>query len=147
MDNNRLALNIDEKQLPLIDNIDSTGYFQIGAGCQRKDLFAFALALGFRSGHATPLVKRKSLIRKEILGNDKYLYDAVFFKSKVEEDGHEIDQITDDTQVFGIVEDYANTGFDIISDYIQKKYDEETLLFQLLKEIDEANKNFCEDCR
>lgn len=146
MENSRVALNIDAKKKGgLIQEIDSSDFFRLGnQNCQRKDLFNFALALGYKRGYPKPVEKRESFIRKEVIGNDRYLYDSIFFKEKLEGKTENIDQIVEDNSVFDTVENYVNTGLDVLSEY-KRDMGDENLVFKLIQEIDEAYKDFQED--
>lgn len=146
MTNNRLVLNVDVKYYTeLIPQLDNSDYFRLSnQNCQRKELFNFALALGYKRGYPTELEKRVSLIRREVLANDKYLYMSVFFKEFIEGELCNIDKITDEGEVFSIIENYVNTGFSVLKDYM-KDYKDEDVAFMLIKEMDEIYKDFEDD--
>ena len=146
MANNRLVLNVDVKNNnELIPQLDNSDYFQLSnQNCSRKELFNFALALGYKRGYPTELEKRVSLIRREVLANDKYLYMSVFFKESLEGDLNNIDKISDEGEVFSIVENYVNTGFSVLKDHMKDLKDEE-LMYLLIKEMDESYKDYLED--
>lgn len=102
MENNRVALNIESRyKNGLIQELDNTDFFRLSnQNCPRKDLFNFALALGYKSGYPTTLDKRESFIRKEGIGNDKFLYDSICYTEKLAHEIENIDLIVDDNIVF-----------------------------------------------
>lgn len=147
MDNNRLVLNISSKyNSEIVPQLDVNNYFQLSksGGCSRRELFNFALALGYKRGYPSDLEKQTSFIRKESLVNDKYLYSSVFFKEVIAGDLSKIDEIVDENAVFSITEKYANTGFSVLKDYM-KDMSDENLMYKLLSEIDDMYKDFEED--
>lgn len=146
MENNKLVLNIDsKKKINLIPKLDNSDFFRLSNNnCYRKDLFNFGLALGYKRGYPTKLDKRESFIRAEGLDNDKFLYNSVFFKEKIDGNPEKIDKITDNTLIFDTIENYVNTGLDIIAEYM-RDMTEENMMFKLIQEIDEAYKDFHED--
>ncbi len=146
MINNRIVLNVDAKYInDLIPVLDNNNYFELSnQNCPRKELFNFALALGYKRGYPTELEKRVSLIRREIIANENYLYMSVFFKESLSDDLDKIDMITDENKVYGVVENYVNTGLSVLKDYLSDM-NEEQLLFSLMSEMDEAYNEYKED--
>jgi len=146
MDNNRLVLSISNKyKTELVPQLDASNYFQLSLSeCSRRELFNFALALGYKRGYPSDMEKQTSFIRKESLVNDKYLYSSVFFKEVIVGDLSKIDAIVDENAVFSITEKYVNTGFSVLKDCM-KEMSDENLMYKLLSEIDEMYKDFEED--
>lgn len=146
MINNRIVLNVDAKYInDLIPVLDNNNYFELSnQNCPRKELFNFALALGYKRGYPTELEKRVSLIRREIIANENYLYMSVFFKESLSDDLDKIDMITDENKVYSVVENYVNTGLSVLKDYLSDM-NEEQLLFSLMSEMDEAYNEYKED--
>ena len=148
MDSNRLVLNISSKyKTELVPQLDVNNYFQLSLSeCSRRELFNFALALGYKRGYPSDMEKQTSFIRKEALGNDRYLYSSVFYKEVIANDLSKIDAIVDENAVFSVAEEYVNTGFSVLKDYM-KEMSDENLMYKLLAEIDEIYKDFEEDMK
>lgn len=125
-----------------IPTVDLKKYMLLGnQTCTRKDLFNFALALGVSSGYPTELKGKSDLFRNESVETDRHLYDAVYFSEELDGNVDRIDEILSDEVVFPLVEQYAETGFARIADALREK-SEETLVQELIKEMNEIYKNF-----
>ena len=62
------------------------------------------------------------------------------FISLLKDPDNELDAIADKNQVYKMAEQYANTGFEIIADYFEKKKPED-LVWDLLLELDNQYEN------
>ena len=130
----------------IIERIDKTDFLGLGnkgeSRTERTDLFIFAMALGVKSGKRTPLSNSIGIIRNETLNND---HKAVSLINSVVVD--EMRRISEEQKIankdifYDIAEEYANTGFRIINDWIdkteEKSYDEEAFIAELLSEMTE----------
>ncbi len=132
------TINTSQKVIEkLIPTLDSSGYFLLGkSDLSRLELFDFAFALGCNRGYPTKVEGKKSLIRQEGIGNEKYLYMSVYFKEKVKGDDSKIDQITEDSNIYVLAEEFAETGFSVINDTM-KNSSAETFCLSLLTEMEE----------
>ena len=97
-----------------------------------------ALALGLERGVRTPLKNKKDLIRQTSCSSSdlSMLRSAALYD--LEKEGKE-NLINDDTVVFSIVQEYANTGFHIIAEELIpdfNDYDEDTFYMQLIDKAD-----------
>lgn len=127
-------LNISVKNKNgILRKIDDEHYLDLDE-CTRLDLYSFMVALGFVSGYPSDFDGAKdSLVREEYAKNSNifYVFSALFFndnKDKVEE-------IADTDKVFALADKYANTGFSVMSDYINE-YSQNALAMKLLTDID-----------
>lgn len=128
-----------------INPLDEKKYFLLSnQTCSRKDLFNFALALGITEGIPTEIEGKSDLFRNETIGNDRHLYNAVYFSEGLEEETDRIDEILSDEQVFPLVEKYAETGFLRIADALRNK-SEHLFTQELIKEMNEIYKDFKEE--
>lgn len=141
------VLNISKKvKEDLIPAIERSEFFRLNLqNCNRHDLFNFALALGYKRGYQTDLNSRDSLIRSEAVGNNRYMYDSVFFSEMIEDKLDSIDMITNENEVFSVVEQYANTGFSVIKDKMNSNVKDEDFLFELIADMDVMFKEFRKD--
>lgn len=127
-------LNISVKNKNgILRKIDDERYFGLDE-CTRLDLYSFMVALGFVSGYPSDFDGAKdSLVREEYTKNSNicYAFSALYFndnKDKVEE-------IADTDKVFALADKYANTGFSVITDYINE-YSQNALAMKLLADMD-----------
>ena len=108
--------------------------------CSNLELFSFMVALGFENGYASDFDGSKdSFVREEYTRNNNvcYAFSALYFndnKDKVEE-------IADVDKVFALTDKYANTGFSVMSDYINE-YSPNALAMKLLAEMDEMYERY-----
>ena len=129
-------LNISVKNKNgILRKIDGEHYFGLGLDdCSRLDLYSFMVALGVANGYPSDFDGAKdSLVREEyVLNNNvRYAFSAIFFydnKDKVEE-------ITDKDKVFALADKYANTGFSVMTDYINE-CSQNHLAMKLLADMD-----------
>ena len=129
-------LNISKNAKEIIDNIDSINYFLLGdKTTSRSELFLFAMALGIdtiptqlENTHPGGLILEKSIDSTTLSS----MY-ASFIRSLQDE---QLDEITNKGKVFKMAQEYANTGFENIDDYIKNKKNQKDLAWELLKEMD-----------
>ena len=108
--------------------------------CANLELFSFMVALGFENGYASDFDGAKvSFIREEYTANNNlcYAFSALFFNDNKEK----VEEIADKDKVFALADKYANTGFSVISDYMNK-YSSYTLAMKLLVDMDEIYEQF-----
>lgn len=127
-------LNISVKNKNgILRKIDDECYLGLNE-CTRLELYSFMVALGFVSGYPSDFDGSKdSLVREEYTKNNNicYAFAALYFndnKDKVEE-------IADTDKVFALADKYANTGFSVMSDYVNE-YSQNALAMKLLADID-----------
>ena len=127
-------LNISVKNKNgILRKIDEERYLGLD-DCTRLELYSFMVALGFASGYPSDFDGAKdSLVREEYTKNNNicYAFSALYYndnKDKVEE-------IADTEKVFSLADKYANTGFSVMSDYINE-YSQNALAMKLLAEMD-----------
>jgi hypothetical protein len=133
-------LNISVKNKNgILRKIDAECYLGLD-DCTRLELYSFMVALGFASGYPSDFDGAKdSLVREEYTKNNNicYAFSALYFnehKDKVEE-------IADTDKVFALADKYANTGFSVMSDYINE-YSQNALAMKLLSEMDEMYEEY-----
>lgn len=133
-------LNISNKNKNgILKKIDDERYLGLD-DCTRLELYSFMVALGFASGYPSDFDGAKeSLVREEYTKNNNicHAFSAVYFndnKDKVEE-------IADTEKVFALADKYANTGFSVISDYINT-HSQHSLAMKLLADMDEMYEQY-----
>lgn len=127
-------INITQSAKKTIEKIDESNYLGLGKqSISRSELFLFAMALGVDTS-PTKLDNVNGLILEKSFGGQmQALLYALFIDKKTNEGT--LDLITDKELVYNLAQEYANTGFDILDDYIQKKKDED-LIWDLIDELD-----------
>lgn len=133
-------LNITKQQnKDIVKKIDNTNYMKLGKPTSRLDLFCFAVAMGVREGGVdtnTPLQNKESFVRDEYIGNERFLFSSLFFDERdIKSNPSMIDNVIDDVQTFQMAEKFAETGFEVIKDYMHQ-LSEMQLCYQLLEEMD-----------
>ncbi len=137
-----IATKYNEGLVPVLDKTD---FFRLGKdSCSRGELFNFALALGYCQEYSSEIDKKVSFIRTKSIGNNKYLYESVYFKEKIEGNLSKIDQITEENDVYNTVEQYVNTGLSVLQDKKNMESEEE-FMYSLFAEMDEIYKDFSEE--
>jgi len=82
-----------------------------------KDVFIFAMSLGFRMNKRKPLEKKKDIADIDVFKeHEKTLIRCI--ASQVE---GKIDILIDEAKIFRIAEEFANGGIDILHDLIFEK--------------------------
>lgn len=132
-------LSIGEEYKPLIYDIDKVDLLNLKSNGERSDLFMIALALGVNKGVRTlSKVKHGFILESAAKGKDSLM--SFIYSIAVEELRKEKQEnlITDTNIVYGIAEEYANTGFEVIKSMIPdfSKYDEEEYEFTLIEIMD-----------
>lgn len=133
-------LSIGTQYDNVIDFIDNKNVLYLKSNGERADIFMVAFALGVNKGVRTPSKAKNGLIRDySAYGKDSlmsFIYSVAV--DELRKNGLE-NQITDTNVVYGIAEEYANTGFEIIKQMIPdfNKYDEEEFEFALIEMMDE----------
>lgn len=138
-------LDYSTKAKQLLDKIEESNYMGLankgGAGVSRSEIFLFAMALGVESKSPTEvkntypggLVLDKSIDAK----TNAAMYAQ--FISQLSEPENELDEITKKGEVYKLAEQYANTGFECIEEYVNSKKPE-ILVWDLFLELDEQYK-------
>ena len=100
----------------------------------RTELFAFAMAVGADTvpTKLENIYPGGLVLEKSIDTRTKALMYALFIKNLGDGD---LDEITKKDAVYSMAQEYANTGFEIIEDYMNKKKDTD-LIWDLLEEMD-----------
>lgn len=142
------TINVTTEHLDgIIKEIDSSKFFLLNLSndaASRTDLFNFALALGLKEGVATPLNTSKGLIRtaNEEVKPFFFIYKSIYFDKVISKDLSKIDNITDMDAAFMLVEQYANTGFDVLARMREEFPEDEIFTKKLLSLTDEMQKEF-----
>ena len=118
----------------VIAKIDEVDYLKLGkSSASRSELFLFAMALGMDT-YPTKLDNVDGLILEKSFGGQmQALLYALFIEKKTND--NTLDLITDKEQVYSLAQEYANTGFEILEDYMKKSKDTD-LLWTLIAEMD-----------
>lgn len=102
-------------------------------------LFLFAMALGMETT-PTEVKQPDTFIRDEYV---KTKHDAYLYASFIHDldDKSNLDVVSNKDLVYKMAQNYANTGFNLVSDMMQKKT-EKVAELELIKEMDEAYERF-----
>lgn len=124
----------------VLNGIKRTNILELNS-CSNNQLMMFAAAVGALKGGMTPLGTRKDFVRGEyVKASEASQIRAIAL------DTLDINEITDDSRVIDILEQYANTGFIEIGKWIKElgdSKDEEALegvLFERILDLDDLYK-------
>lgn len=146
----RVTLNIAKSYKEgFIKQLENSQFFQLHKNATtRTDLYCFAIALCAKEGkEPTPIQNvgtTDTFVRTEFLANCEPLLLSVFYEDELKDEPDSIDQICNKDEVYGLVEKYANTGFGILENAIEN-FDEETLLFKLIADMDKEYEEIHEE--
>ena len=131
-------LNYTRKAQEIVSKIDETKFMGLNfPTTTRSDLFMFAMAFGINTGVSTKLQNTYPgglVLDSSIDGRTKALLYAFSIGSNDNPDV--LDYVTSKDKVYTAAQELANTGFDIIDDYMATKK-ETSLLWTLIEELDE----------
>ena len=138
----KATINVTKENIEgIIKDLDDSKYFLLdNTDTSRADLFNFALALGLKDGHPTPLSSSVGFIRTSYIESIIYKYKSVFFDKELRHHPSDIDEITDTDKSLYLVEQYANTGFGILAKMKEEYEDDIHFMTKLLNELDRAQK-------
>lgn len=149
MQNNKKApdrINISKRSKVIIDKIDSIKFLNLDStNTSRASLFNYATAIGIDT-FPTELenINPGGLILDSSIDSKtkSLIYSYIISMSK---DKDTLDEVSDKEFVYKSVQELANTGFQVIEDYMSDKK-EEDVIWCLLKELDEQyEKNILSD--
>ena len=142
----RAIINVTKEHIDgIIKDLDNSKYFLLdNSDTSRTDLFNFALALGLKNGHPTPLSTSTGFIRTSYVENIIYQYRGVFYDKNLSNHPSNIDEITDTDKALYLIEQYANTGFGILKRLRDELEDDYLLMIKLLNEMDRDYKKYFE---
>lgn len=125
-----------KKVRDIIAKIDETHFMGLDTNnITRSELFLFAMALGAET-IPTKLDSLNSgglVLEKSIDSRTKALMYALYIDHLNEKDN--LDAITNKNDVYNTAQEYANTGFEILEEYM-KKGKVEDLIWELMSELD-----------
>jgi len=127
---------ITKKAKTVVDTIDKNKYLSLDSpSTTRSELFIFAVALGIDTV-PTKLenIYPGGFIRKSSIDDMTKALIYAFFISRLP-NVDMLDTIDNKERVYSTAQEYANTGFEILDDYISNKKDYE-LIWDLLEELD-----------
>ncbi len=144
---NKARLHIESKVFgKIIQEIDDTNILRLSnSDCSRMSLMLFAAAVGKVNGGMTPLKNKKDFVRGEYV-KDEAASQIRSIAIDQRNNGQTINDLVEDDAAIDIFEQYANTGFNIIEDWIKEldgSKDEqalETVVFNRLYDLDEIYK-------
>ena len=131
-------LNYSTKAKQLLEKIDENNYMGLGLkGISRSEIFTFAMSLGIESKTKTEVVNPYAggLVLERSIDSKTQATMYAQFISLLNDPENELDAIADKGHVYKMAEQYANTGFEIIADYYEKKKPED-LVWDLFLELD-----------
>lgn len=120
-----------------IDKVDVLNFKSKG---ERTDIFLFAFALGVNAGkRLKSKVKEGLVLESAVKGKDfamSFIYSVVI--DELRKTGKE-NLISDKDMAYGIAEEYANAGFELIKEMIPdfSKYNEEEFVYSLIEMMDD----------
>jgi hypothetical protein len=134
----KATVNVSREHIDgIINELDRSNYFLLGnPETSRAELFNFALALGLKEGFPTPLSTSIGFFRTSYVENIIYQYKSVYFDKQLSEHPSDIDEITDTDKALCLVEQYANTGFNVLKRLWNEFGDDSHLMIKLLNEMD-----------
>lgn len=120
-----------------IDKVDLLGFKSNG---ERMDIYLLAFALGVNSGKRKKSKAKDGLVL-ESAAKGKDLAMSFIYSAAIDElrRTNEENRISDTGLVYGIAEEYANAGLEIIEEMVPdfSKYNEEEFVFKLIEMMDE----------
>lgn len=142
-------LNISTKNKKgVLADVDRQDYFRLSnSTTTRLTLYNFAFALGYNNGLPSELDgPKESLIREEYVKEQpkRFLYSAAYFAVHKNECVDNLENIASSDNVFPLADKFANTGFSVLSD-LMNKYDDKALALKLIADMDEMYARFLED--
>lgn len=129
-------LNITKKAKSIVEKIDQSKYLGLEfPTTTRSELFILATAIGIDTV-PTKLenINPGGLILESSIDNTTRALMYAYFISKLP-NVNMLDNVTNKEYVYTTAQEYANTGFEILDDYIDNKKDSE-LIWDLLEELD-----------
>lgn len=134
-------LSIDKKvNDTIISSIDKTKIMRLDkTSVDRIDLFLFAMAIGVKEGKRTPLTASHGFILEssfsKTVGPMSGIYSLLVQEMRK---NNEEEKISDKDEAFLVAQEYANTGFLKIGDWIKdlKNGDDDAVLWDLIDELD-----------
>lgn len=135
-------INISKKAREYVEKIDEAKYFGLNdTAISRSELFSFAMAIGADTvpTKLENIYPGGLILDKSIDSCAKALIYALFI-DKLGNDN--LDEITKKDAVYSLAQEYANTGFEVIADYMDRAKDSD-LIWELLEELEsQYNKTF-----
>lgn len=130
-------LNYTKKAQEIVSSIDARKYLGLYApNTSRSELFLFAMALGLSTNLRTRLQNAYpgGLILDSSIDSRTRSFMYAFYISSSASDVT-LDDATSKESVYTTAQEYANTGFEIIADYMDTKKDT-ILIWTLIEELD-----------
>lgn len=129
-------INITKKAKSIVDKIDQSKYLGLEfPTTTRSELFILATAIGIDTV-PTKLenINPGGLILESSIDNTTRALMYAYFISKLP-NVNMLDNVTNKEYVYTTAQEFANTGFEILDDYIDHKKDSD-LIWDLLEELD-----------
>ena len=133
----RLSIDneINEKVIPELDKTNLLGLGKTSS--DRTGLFMFAMALGVKEGKRTPLSSKHGFILEASIKSFDGAMSLLFSLLVQELQGtNEEEKIDNKDYAFMVAEEYANTGFQKIKEWVNHIEDEESVTYSLIEELD-----------
>lgn len=139
-------ISISKKAREYVGKIDETKYFGLqDTAISRSELFSFAMAIG---ADTVPTKLENTypgglILDKSIDSCTKALIYALF----IDKLGNgNLDEITKKDAVYTLAQEYANTGFEVLADYMDREKDSD-LIWELLEELESQYNKIIENER
>ena len=129
-------INISKKSKNIINKVEKEKFLNLDStNTSRSLLFSFAMAIGLETMptklenlHPGGLILDSSIDSK----TKSLMYSYIISKST---NKTTLDEVSDKEYVYKSVQELANTGFQVIEDYMEKN--ENDVIWNMLKELDE----------
>ena len=121
----------------LMKGIDDRNFMGLSNNkIDRNDLFLFAMSLGVESNTRTPLVNPDGIALKTSISAKTHAAMYAIFINSLKDPEKEVETISDISAVYKTAEQYANTGFEILADYVEN-IEPDNLVWDMIEELDE----------
>lgn len=136
----RLYIDSDYREGFVYGYMDVVDMLMMKSKGERIDNFMLAFALGVHEGYRTPSKSSVGVINETAAkGRDfalSFIYSVAL--KELRKEGRD-NLINDKKEVFKIAEEYANTGFKILTEWVPEstdKYDEDSFELELIQMMD-----------
>jgi len=129
-------LYCSNKVKQLLEKMYEINYMGLGKGITRSELFLFAMSLGVESKTETEVISPIGLILDKSIDSTTIALMYSQFIYSLKDPDNDLDTISDLSKVYKTAQQYANTGFEMIEDYLNTKKQED-LMWELFDELDQ----------
>lgn len=133
----KVVKNVSDNVIPAIDHDNLLGLKT--PPFDRCDMFMIAMAMGVEKGYKTEMYdKGTALIREtSVSGKNNALMTALMIEEA--QTSNEIDKLADKDSTYSLAQDYANTGFTVLNELVERLQQGETnedLIWDMISNLD-----------